>query len=58
MKAGQGAVYLQIFVDRKFRENVENHENVHYGDKNFVIALGEIIPPARMYFSDVVDAKL
>ena len=57
-KAGQGAVYLQIFVVRKFRENVDNDENVHFGDKNYVIALGEIIPPARMYLSDVADAKL
>ena len=39
---GQGTIYLQIFVVRKFRENVENHEIVHFRDKNFVIVLGEI----------------
>ena len=42
-KAGQGTVYRQIFVVRKFRENVENHEDDgHFGDKTFVIAFGEM----------------
>ena len=41
-KGGQGIVYFQTFVIRKFRGNVENHDNVNFRDKNFVIELGEI----------------
>ena len=41
-KVGQGTVWLDIFVVQQFRENVENHENVKFCDKNFLIALCEV----------------
>ena len=42
MESGARYVYFQTFVVRKFSENIENDENVHFRDKNFVIALDEI----------------
>ena len=41
-KVGQGTVYLQTFVAQKFCENIENHANVIFRGKSFVIMLGEI----------------
>ena len=42
METGARYDTLSLFVGLKICENVENHENVHFSDKNLWIDLGEI----------------